>query len=219
VNRSGRRAAITELDSRARAALARRYPTVAGYGTAIVVTAVPEVRARVMDAMTCLVDTLNEGERLVVERLVRAVTPPMAIATPEALEQANREAQQRARILHDFGAWRAAELPSPDGSRAGDRSQVAYRWRRQGRILGVHHEGALRFLGFQFDARGAPLPVVAEVIRALGDWTDWEKAMWFVLPNARLDLRRPVDMLGDDPTAVVAAAEQEVQRAGRGRAE
>ena len=209
---SRRGAVMVELGSRARAALARRHPELAGYATAIVVVSVPAVRDRLMEAMRSVVETLNDGERLVVERLVQAVSRPLVVATPDVLEQADREAQQRARILRDFGAWRARELPAMNGSRAGDPAHVVYRWRRQGRILGVHHEGVLRFLGFQFDERGAPLPVVAEVLRALDGWTDWEKAEWFVRPNGCLDRRRPVDLLVTDPTPVVTAAERDGPR-------
>ena len=208
-----RHAVVVELDSRARAALARRYPELAGYGTAAVVVSDPEAGAGVLAAITALVETVNEGQRVAVERLVQEVAPPVDVVTPDALEQADREARQRARILRDFGAWRARDLPGGNASSGrGDRSPTAYRWRREGRILGVHHEGTLWFPGFQFDAQGTPLPVVAEVLRSLDGWTDWEKAAWFVRPNGRLGRRRPVDLLVDDPTSVLTAAEQDGPR-------
>jgi hypothetical protein len=204
---------VVELDSRARAALARRYPELAGYGSAAVVVSDAEAAAGLLEAITALVDSINEGQRVAVEQLVQEVAPPVDVATPDALEQADREAHQRSRILRDFGAWRAHDLPAAKGgSRGADRSATAYRWRREGRVLGVHHEGTLWFLGFQFDAGGAPLPVVAEILRALDGWTDWEKAAWFVRPNGCLDLRRPVDLLVEDPTSVLAAAERDGTR-------
>jgi hypothetical protein len=119
---------------------------------------------------------------------------------------AGHHARLRTRVLRDFGALSAAQVADMGGSTAGNRSQLGYRWRHEGRIFAVSYGGASWYLPFQFDLEGRPLPVIAEVLRALEGWDDWDVAVWFVRPNGWLDRQCPVDFLGNHPDWVVAAA-------------
>jgi hypothetical protein len=85
---------------------------------------------------------------------------------------------------------------------------TAARWRAAGRIFAVTSGGkAALFPGFQFDAGGQPVPVIADILTALADRLDpWSLALWFTGDNPRLGGLRPVDTLNGDPDAVLAAA-------------
>src|SRR5207253_2270482 len=124
-------------------------------------------------------DAANRGERLELEPLVRTFSPPPEVPTARTLEQARRAAHFRHRLLRDFGGLTAVQLAELNGSAASNRSQLAYRWRKEGRIFAVTHRGRTWYLGFQFDADWRPLPGVAEALRHLGGWQEWDIATWF----------------------------------------
>src|SRR5258705_9587382 len=197
---------IVELTERDRRVLARRHPQVAGHGTALLLAASADVRQVLTDAVHELADALTEGERIQLERLMEALVPKLEVPTPRMIERARKEAVSRPRLLKDFGAYTSPQLAELSGSAAGNRSQVAYRWRRDGRVFAVSHQGTTWHLSLQFDEAGHPLPVIASVLERLGDWPDWEIAAWFVRENGMLDRRRPVDLLLDEPDAVAQAA-------------
>jgi hypothetical protein len=143
------------------------------------------------------------------ERLVDSLMPALEVPSPAVLEEARREAIVRRRILRDFGAFRASELADVAGSLAGNRSQVAYRLRKEKRIFAVPHRGTWWYLGFQFDEAGRPRPVIAEVLAHIGDWPPWEIARWFVARNPLLDRRAPLELMTDASEEVVRAAERD----------
>jgi hypothetical protein len=64
-----------------------------------------------------------------------------------------------------------------------------------------------RMPGFQFDERGVPRPVIADVLRWFADrLATWELALWFTGSNVWVGGERPVDALDSDPELVVQAA-------------
>ena len=116
-------------------------------------------------------------------------------------------------MLDEFGAVTSAEVADLAGSTADNRSATANRWRQERRIFGVRHQDVLYYPGFQFGGDGRPLPVVHDVLDVLSGHglTDWEVALWFTTTTTgSLGDRRPVDLLNDDPDAVVEAARREV---------
>lgn len=208
-DRYARRAVVVQLDARGRATLARRHPEVSEYGNAVVVAAGPEIHAQLTHAIARLVEAINEGDHRTLERMVSDVTPTLEVVTPDAIERAAQEAERRARLLRDFGAYPAS---SSKGSPTTGPGRKGQRWRSKGRIFAVEYDGMTWYLGFQFGPDGTPLPVVTRVLSELDGWSDWDIAAWFVRPNGVLDRRRPVDVLIDDPDAVVAAARRDANR-------
>src|SRR5205807_5393891 len=87
------------------------------------------------------------------------------VPSARTLEQARRVAQFRTRVLRDFGGLTAAEVSRLNGSDASNKSQLAYRWRKDGRIFAVPHRGRTWYPAFQFGPDGQPLAGVAEVLR------------------------------------------------------
>ncbi len=148
-------------------------------------------------------DTMCELVELALPKLVE---PP----SPSMLWHAQRLAEARATLLAEFGAFTSEDLHRLAGSRASNRAALAADWRKARRVFAVEHQGRTLFPAFQFDAEGKPLPVIREVLAALGDrHFGWPTALWFTASNGWLDGRRPVELLVADPGAVVAAAARE----------
>jgi len=200
---------VVELDDNTRRAIARRHPEVAGFGNALVIAASSDIRDSVARAVTQLAQAVNNGQRVATERLVEALLPALDVPKPALLESARKQAMQRTRILRDFGGVTANDIAAMAGSSAGNRSQLAYRWRKERRVFGVPHRGVTYYLSFQFDDDGQPLPVIAEVLRAIGTRDPWDVAAWFVLPCGLLDQRPPVELLSTAPIDVIAAAQHD----------
>jgi hypothetical protein len=152
------------------------------------------------------------GEQRILEQLVEALTPQQEPPAPAALLQARRNAQARKQLLDEFGALKAVEVADLAGSTAENRSATANRWRHEGRIFGVRYQDAVYFPGFQFADDGQPLPAIRDLLAVLvpAGLTPWEIALWFATRTSALDDRRPVDLLVDDPHALIDAARHEV---------
>jgi len=174
---------------------------------------------------TRLLDTLETYIRLlqtriervaahqrILERLLEALTPEGEPPAPATLLQVRRNVEARQHLLDEFGAVTSAEIAEMAGSTADNRSATANRWRQEQRIFGVRHHDGVYYPGFQFGDDGRPLPAVRDVLQALSSngLTDWETALWFAAPTSSLGDRRPVDLLDEDPEAVVEAARREV---------
>jgi hypothetical protein len=149
-----------------------------------------------------------------VDRLIEALLPDeLAVPTPAAVLQAQRNAAARNELLQEFGGLRSQEIADLAGSRASNRAALANRWRAEKRVVAVPVRDELLYPGFQFTDEGRPHPAVGETLgwlRADPHTTDWQAALWFVTPTAWLGGHRPVDVLDDDPDAVVEAARREV---------
>jgi hypothetical protein len=138
--------------------------------------------------------------------LIEAMLPREEVPSPTAVLQARRNAEARNQLLREFGGLTSGEVAEHAGSRAKNRAALANRWKQEGRIFSVPHQGAEIFPGLQFDEHGQPREKVREVVAALSAWSPWELALWFIAANGWLDGRRPVDLLGTDSEAVVRAA-------------
>jgi hypothetical protein len=60
-------------------------------------------------------------------------------------------------------------------------------WQRRGLIFSVEIGSAEHFASYQFDGTGLPLPVIREILAALGPVSDaWKIAAWFHFANGWL---------------------------------
>jgi RNA polymerase sigma factor (sigma-70 family) len=157
--------------------------------------------------------TQSARERRVtrVAELASDLTPAIDVPSPSELLQAQRNAVAQAEALLEFGAYTSAEVADLVGSSARNRSAVASRLRREGRLIGVDYRGSTYFPAFQFSG-SEPLPIVAEATALLRErgWSDWQQLLWWTTRSDLLDGRRPVDVI-NEPEAVRDAATREVE--------
>jgi hypothetical protein len=148
------------------------------------------------------------------DRLIDALLPEsIAFPTPAAVLQARRNAEARSALLDEFGALRSHEVADLAESRASNRAALANRWRAEHRLIAVPVRDELLYPGFQFNAEGKPKPAIGptiEWLRSDPHTTDWQMALWFLTPTSWLGGRRPVDILDENPDAVIDAARREV---------
>lgn len=140
--------------------------------------------------------------------LAERMLPEAPVPSPAQALLARREAEARWGLLEEFGAFTSEQI-ADNRSRAKNRHALANRWRSEGKIFAVELRGQRLYPGFQFDPETfAPLPAVAAVLGALprAEMSDWEVGLWWVAGNDRLAGRRPVDVLAEDPVAIVEAA-------------
>lgn len=96
---------------------------------------------------------------------------------------------RRMRTLREVfaeGDWLSSEqLNALQATPPKNKSQPASDWKRRGRLFSVSHGGKEYFASYQFDAMFEPLPVIRDVLGALGEVADsWVLAAWFHYPNA-----------------------------------
>jgi hypothetical protein len=148
------------------------------------------------------------------DRLIEALMPDaIELPTPAAVLQARRNAAARMALLDEFGALSSHQVAELAGSRAANRAALANRWRAERRVVAVPVGDDLVYPGFQFTPEGRPHPVVGQALQRLHSdppTSDWQAALWFATPTGWLGGRRPVDLLDDEPEAVVEAARREV---------
>jgi hypothetical protein len=136
----------------------------------------------------------------------------MKVPTSPAVLQARRNAEARLALISEFGLLSSADITELAGSRAKNKASLANRWKQEGRIFSVPHQGVDSFPGYQFDQDGRPLPIMAPVLATLGRRSKgWELALWFLAANGWLGGRRPVDLLHSEAEKVAQAAEREVE--------
>ncbi|HYI09885.1 MAG TPA: hypothetical protein VEK57_12545 [Thermoanaerobaculia bacterium] len=145
-------------------------------------------------------------------RMVEAMLPDMRVPLPVEVLQARRNAEARYELLQEFGGLTSTQVGEFAGTKSSNRAALAHRWKSDGRIFSVVYRGVTYFPGFQFDAEGQPLPVMAEIIKIVGQVAKgWGVALWFTGANGWLGGKRPVDLLVKNPKKVLEAARHEAE--------
>jgi hypothetical protein len=214
--------ALAELSAPERRQLARLHPQIRADRPALVVSMETADDARLealVEAIQKVAGILSRTEekelgreRAEMERAIEALTPDLSVLAPAAVLQARRNAAARTALAREHGLLTSAQVADLAGSRARNRAALAHRWTAEGRVFAVTHAGARYWPGFQLDGEGRPLPVIAEIVSVFGEQVQgWEAALWLTAANGALGGRRPVDLLTEEPDAVVAAARREVE--------
>jgi hypothetical protein len=160
--------------------------------------------------MARLLSEQQRIDRRWMDGMIESMLPRKEVPSPVAVLQARRNAEARQSLLEEFGALTSQEIADLAQSKARNRAALANRWKQEGKIFSVHHQGQTYFPAFEFDPEGRPHPVVERVIELLGEsLSEWELALWFTGSNGWLGGRRPVDLLASEPESVVGAAERE----------
>ena len=146
------------------------------------------------------------------QNMIESMIPASTVPLPVQVLQARRNAEARVAVLQEFGAFKSADIGEFAGSKSSNRAALAHRWKSDGRIFSVVHRGVTYFPGFQFTPEAQPLPVIADVLKILGDVrSGWGITLWFAGSNGWLDGKRPVDLLVSAPDEVIEAARREAE--------
>ena len=115
----------------------------------------------------------------------------------------------------ESGDWlSAAELAQLAQLSTTNPSAQPNKWKKNGQIFAIHHNGVDYFPGYGLDrdANFRPLKAMSQVIEVFDGHKDgWGMAFWFLSANSFLGGKRPQDLLATDPERVIAAARDEVQ--------
>jgi hypothetical protein len=156
---------------------------------------------RILDSMA----RQEERDRDLLEVLLRDVEP--GTISSEHLAQLHVQAEVRHAFLTKVPLLRSEDVGALLGSRARNRSAMASRLKGDGSIFAVTHRGLDLFPGFQF-VGGEVHPAVGKILAAFEGESPWTVALWLDAPSGWLGGDRPLDIFGDDPERVVAAAER-----------
>lgn len=142
-----------------------------------------------------------------VRQLIEQMVPDLDLPSDAAAVLARRNAKRRGELLQEFGALSGEQI-AEERSRAANRHALAARWRKEGKLFGVPYRGQTLYPAFQFDDEGRLRPVIAQALTALprDRMSEWEVALWWTSGNGTLGGHRPVDLIDDQPEAVLAAA-------------
>lgn len=159
-----------------------------------------------------LVKTLvGNHRRQSLEAIVEALVPK-APPTPNELKEATMLARARTAVI-DSGDWMtAAEIATAANFSATNPSAQPNKWKRDGAIFAIRHNGIDYFPSYGLDAGAGyrPRKAMAQVIKTFGDTKDsWGLSYWFISANSFLGGKRPRDLLATAPERVIAAAADE----------
>lgn len=147
------------------------------------------------------------------EKVVNALLPEIA-PSEAAVAQARMLVDARSEILNSGNFVAAGDVARLAGYSASNPSAQPNRWKREGAIFAIHHNGVDYFPLFGLDpqANYRPYKALGEVIEIFQGTRDgWGLAFWFAGLNSFLDDRRPQDLLTTEPDLVTAAARDEME--------
>lgn len=161
---------------------------------------------------------LRKRHKQTLETIVEALVPTM-VPEPNELKEAAMLARARSAVLNS-GDWiTAPQIARVAGFSATNPSVQPGKWKRDGAIFAIRHNGIDYYPTFGLDAETGyrPLKAMAAVIQVLAATKDgWGMAYWFQSLNSFLGGKRPQDLLASVPQRVLAAAEDEVQEISHG---
>lgn len=156
--------------------------------------------------------------RASLEHIAEAMVPRTP-ATPRLLKEAGMLVRARKAVL-ESGDWlTAAQLAELAGLSTNNPSAQPNKWKKNGQIFAINHNGVDYFPGYGLDrdANFRPLKAMAKIIEVFSDHKDaWGMAFWFLSVNSFLGGKRPQDLIAVTPQKVIDAAIDEVQEVAHG---
>jgi hypothetical protein len=146
-----------------------------------------------------------------VEALVAAILPAVAV-TPTVVREASMQARARRAVLESGDLLLASQVSRLAGFSEANPSTQPNRWKRDGLVFAVRHNGVDYYPAYCLDPERCfrPREGVAEVIAELRKtMSDWDMAYWFASANGFLGGMRPAAVVAFDPARVLAAARDE----------
>jgi hypothetical protein len=118
--------------------------------------------------------------------------------------------EQRAsdRVLQGVEWSTATEIKERLMLGTADPHRAASNWTEVCAVFGIEHGGRKIYPAYVFDTSLQPLPAVRTVLEIFKYYEPIRIAAWFESTNAFLGGRRPREVIGTDPDAVVVAARE-----------
>jgi len=168
--------------------------------------------AQTFASIAGLVKTIVEtGHRQSLEAIVGALVPRIP-PTPNELKEATMLARARTAVIESGDWMTASEIASVAGFSASNPSTQPNKWKREGAIFAIRHNGIDYFPSYGLDAGAGyrPRKAMAHVIKTFGETKDgWGLSYWFMSANSFLGGKRPRDLLALEPERVIGAAADE----------
>jgi hypothetical protein len=177
--------------------------------------AIAETIASIAKMVTVIVER-NDRESL--EQIVEALVPK-APPIPNELKEAAMLARARTAVLQSGDWMTAAEIAQVAGFSTSNPSAQPNKWKRDGAIFAIRHNGVDYFPSYGLDPKAGyrPLKSMARVIDIFRDAKDaWGMSYWFGSVNSFLGGKRPQDLLAVEPDRVIAAARDELEEVAHG---
>ncbi|SAL51219.1 hypothetical protein AWB72_05413 [Caballeronia concitans] len=161
--------------------------------------------AWVVDSCALVRAEVGEQESVAFQALIDA--SPVALLEPSRAEMEKRVVDA---VLNNT-KWLTAEMIGRrDDSNASSVLDATRRWKKAGKIFSIERAGQTLYPLYVFDELGNPIPEVAKVLKIFKGYRPFRVASWFESTNALLRGKRPRELLGSDPAAVVEAARDHV---------
>lgn len=185
------------------------------HGSAGAVKIIAETMANIGPLISAIIERRQHAVlESIVEALVPNVPPPQHM-----MIEARMTAQARKAVLEGTEWLTAAQIADLAGFSASNPSAQPNKWKKDGLIFAVRHQGSDYFPGYALDptANYRPVKALAQVLKSFGDTKDaWGLAYWFASVNSFLGGQRPQDLLALQADRVIAAAQDEMTEIAHG---
>jgi len=147
------------------------------------------------------------------QEVIKALLPEMT-PSHEALQQARMLVDAKVQILESGDYVRTAEVAKLAGYSEHNPSAQPSKWKREGTIFSIEHNGVDYFPLFALspEKNYRPYDGLSQILEVFhGTKSGWGLAFWFAGLNSFLDDERPQDLLASAPGRVLAAAKDEME--------
>ncbi len=159
-----------------------------------------------------LAGLIKRRQHEALDKIVDALVPTVPL--PEhMMAEARMTAHARSVVLASGDWLTAAQVAELAGFSTSNLSAQPNKWKKEGQIFAIRHQGLDYFPAYGLDAEAGyrPLKSLAPILAAFGTAKDgWGLAYWFASVNSFLGGKRPQDVLLKAPDRVLAAAADEV---------
>jgi len=200
---------VTDLDREAVLRIAD--PAVleaAGHAEAGLLVTGPAAQIRALRQIVHSVLSQEERDGQLLDVLLQAAEP--ALMGPEHMLQLRMQAEARKAFLEDVALLDGAGVGKLLGYTARNRSSIASRLKRQGKLFAVTHRGVDLYPADQI-VDGAASPAIPKIVDAFSSDSPWALALWMHAPCGWLGGERPLSLLATEPDRVVAAAQRSTE--------
>jgi hypothetical protein len=161
---------------------------------------------------------IKQRQREALDKIVDALVPTVPL--PEhMLVEARMAAHARSEVLASGDWLSAAQVAELAGFSNTNPSAQPNKWKKDGQIFAIRHQGLDYFPAYGLDAEAGyrPLKSLAPVLAVFGAEKDgWGLAYWFASANSFLGGKRPQAVLATSPDRVRAAAADEMAEIAHG---